>query len=71
MGYSNGSLKLFDYFKQKAVYNGYHHLMRIAAISWSDNLIVTGSKDQYLKLFDTRTQKPIDALCSIERAHNQ
>lgn len=71
MGYSNGSLKLFDYFKQKAVYNGYHHLMRIAAISWSDSLIVTGSKDQYLKLFDTRTQKPIDALCSIERAHNQ
>ena len=32
LGYSNGSMKIYDYVKEKSVYNGFHHLLRIAAI---------------------------------------
>lgn len=34
-------------------------------------MILTGSKDQYLRLFDPRTKKPQDLPYQTEKAHSQ
>jgi WD40 repeat protein len=59
LGYSSGALKLYDYFKERTIYHGFHHLQRIGTIEWSSDAILTGSKDQFLKLFDLRRKKAI------------
>lgn len=57
LGYSNGSFKIYDYLKEKSIYNGSHHIQRIGTIEWSSDTILTGSKDQYLRSFDFRVKK--------------
>ena len=71
LGYSNGSMKIYDYVKEKSVYSGYHHLLRIAAIDWVGDHIITGSKDQFLKVFDPRMKKCIDISYKMEHLHTQ
>ena len=71
LGYSNGSMKLYDYVKEKSVYNGYHHLLRIAAVEWAGECIITGSKDQFLKIFDPRDKKPMPISHKMEHLHTQ
>lgn len=67
----NGSLKIYDYVKEKTLYQGYHHLLRIAAIDWSGDLILTGSKDQFLKIFDPRQRKCLNLSSKFEHMHSQ
>ena len=53
VGFSNGSFKVYDYFVGKFYRQYKLHEARIATINWSGNLI-TGSKDQTIKIIDLR-----------------
>lgn len=53
VGYSNGFLKVYDYFYEKDLFKSQLHEGRIATVSWED-LLITGSKDQSLRIVDLR-----------------
>lgn len=56
LGYSNGLFKIYDFLREKVIFNEKLHTKRIAALEWESANILTGSKDHTIKSIDHRTK---------------
>lgn len=68
IAYDNGSLQVYDYSKKKALCLDILHSGRITALDWSEQSILTGSKDKTIKMIDDRTFK---STVNFYEAHRQ
>ena len=68
IGNIEGTVKVFDFVKNKEVNCYDNHLERVGAISLFDNLLITGSRDSFIYLYDLRLKnQPIKTFSH----HNQ
>ena len=69
IAYNNGNIQVYDYNKKKALYmDDTSHLSRVTALDWNQRTILTGSKDNSIKMRDERTFKPS---MEFEQVHTQ
>lgn len=58
IGYFKGSLKCFDYLKEKIfIDKKSYHIGRIGTLEWVGGLLFSGSNDRKIKSLDVKTGK--------------
>ena len=55
-GDSNGKLLLSDITKNKIIVNSTVHSSRISSLHWQDNMLISGSRDRLIRLYDVRSK---------------
>ena len=78
LGYSQGSLISYDYFKEDSCFMKSIHRDRVSCIEWYGNTIYTGSRDRTVKGVDTRAnhetiifpQDHYQELCGVKAYSN-
>lgn len=54
VGLSNGMVEIYDLEKSSLVRNVKNHSLRVSSLAFSQNLLITGSKDKSINLNDLR-----------------